>query len=247
MAIYPDGRVVLLDRRGGQEHSNEGRYEDGFIRVPDDTEKVAVLLVGEDVLLMHNPDKPGGLAASWRRIDTVPHEQWIEHAPDASSQPANQPTEPGQAQGGSSAVKGRATAGEEPTTASGDFLRPVKPQDHFEAGELWAMPLPDGRLRISPLRQWSRTGLELRKGQRLEIRAEGYVQGCQRPVDDWAYGPWSPAGGPAKDDPGSRVCALICRIVGETETREFIVGERFRGESAIRGAIGVGCKRRRAF
>jgi hypothetical protein len=161
--------------------------------------------------------------------------------------PSTQPTEPGRAQRGSAADKARSTAGEEPTTAPKDFLRPVSPQDHFEAGELWAMPLPDGRLRISPLRQWSQTGLELREGQRLEIRAEGYVQGCQRPVDDWAYGPWSPAGGPAKDDPGSRVCALIGRIVGETETREFIVGERLRGEVPFEGQLALGVSDVRHF
>jgi hypothetical protein len=96
-----------------------------------------------------------------------------------------------------------------------DFLRPIKPDDHREAGDLWAMPLPDGRLRIAPLRQWSQTGLELRAGQQVEIQAEGYVQGCQKPVGSWAYGPWGPAGGPAVDDPGCRVCALIGRIVGE--------------------------------
>jgi hypothetical protein len=126
------------------------------------------------------------------------------------------------------------------TTVPGDFLRPVKPEDHREAGDLWAMPLADGRLRISPLRQWSQTGLKLREGQHLEVRAEGYVQGCQRSVDEWAYGPWGPAGGPAKDDPGSRVCALIGRIVGQGKTSEFIVGESFRCEVPFGGQFALG-------
>jgi hypothetical protein len=128
----------------------------------------------------------------------------------------------------------------EQTSASHDFLRPVKPDDHREAGELWVMPSVDGRLRISPLRQWSQTGLELRVGQQLEIHAGGYVQGCQRPVGDWAYGPWGPAGGPAKDEPGARVCALIGRIVGDRETAEFVVGERFRGRVPLAGRLLLG-------
>ncbi|UCG16002.1 MAG: hypothetical protein JSV19_11980 [Phycisphaerales bacterium] len=126
------------------------------------------------------------------------------------------------------------------TTASSDFLRPVKPDDHREAGDLWAMLLPDGRLRISPLRQWSQTGLDLRAGQYLEIQAEGYVQGCQRPVGDWAYGPWGPNGGPDNDDPESRVCALIGRIDGEAETREFLVGESFRSQIPFGGRLSLG-------
>ena len=126
-----------------------------------------------------------------------------------------------------STKKATSTASESRTALPGGFLRPIKPKAPGEAGDLWAMPEPDGRLRISPLRQWSRTELELRKGQRLEIHAEGYVQGCQRPVGEWAYGPFGPSGGPAVDNPESRVCALIGRIVGEKETREFIVGESF--------------------
>ena len=131
-------------------------------------------------------------------------------------------------------------ASEGQAALSGRLLRPADPAAHFEAGDLWAMPTPDGRLRISPLRQWSRTGLELRKGQRLDIEAEGYVQGCQRPVGDWAYGPWGPAGGPAKDDPSSRVCALIGRIVGDGDSREFIVGERLRLDVPCGGRLDLG-------
>jgi len=127
------------------------------------------------------------------------------------------------------------------------FLRPINPRDHFEAGDLWTMPAPDGRLRISPLRQWSRTGLELRGGQRLEIQAEGQVQGCQRPVGEWAYGPFGPSGGPAADNPESRVCALIGRIVGEGETSEFIVGESFQGEVPFSGRLDLGVSDVRHF
>lgn len=120
------------------------------------------------------------------------------------------------------------------------FLKPVNPSDSREAGELWAKPAPDGRLRISPMRQWSKTGLELREGQLLEIKAEGNVKGCQAPVDDWAYGPWGPAGGPSDNDPDSRVCALIGRIVGEGETHEFLVGEEFRCEVSFGGQLELG-------
>jgi hypothetical protein len=120
------------------------------------------------------------------------------------------------------------------------FLQPVEPEDSREAGNLWAMPLPDGRLRISPLRQWTRTGLVLRKGQSLDIQAEGYVQGCQRPVGEWAYGPWGPAGGPSDRDSESRVCALIGRIVGERESSEFIVGESLRVQVPSDGQFMLG-------
>jgi protocatechuate 3,4-dioxygenase beta subunit len=126
-------------------------------------------------------------------------------------------------------------------TLPGDrFLRPEYQGNPCETGDLWALPNPDGKLRISPLWQWSRTGIELREGQLLEIMAEGLVHGCQGPEDDWAYGPWGPDGGPVKDDPGSRVCALIGRIVGEAESREFIVGENYRLEVPYRGWLDLG-------
>lgn len=142
----------------------------------------------------------------------------------------------------------RTNAGpESPDASTTHFLRPMNPKGPFEAGDLWAMPAPDGRLRISPLRQWSQTGLELREGQRLEIQAEGHVQGCQRPVGEWAYGPFGPSGGPVADDPGSRVCALIGRIVGEGETREFIVGESFQGEIPFPGRLDLGVSDIRHF
>ncbi len=120
------------------------------------------------------------------------------------------------------------------------FLQPVEPEDVREAGDLWAMPLPDGRLRISPLRQWTRTGLALRKGQSLDIQAEGHVQGCQRPVGEWAYGPWGPAGGPSDRDPDSRVCALIGRILGERESSEFIVGKSLQVQVPCDGQFMLG-------
>jgi hypothetical protein len=123
---------------------------------------------------------------------------------------------------------------------TGRFLRPVNTNDWRENGALWGIATPDDRLRISPLRQWSHTGIELQKGQYLVILAEGSVQGCQRPVGSWAYGPFGPAGGPATDDhPGSRVCALIGRIVGE-ETHEFIVGESYRCEVPTDGKLELG-------
>lgn len=128
----------------------------------------------------------------------------------------------------------------QPVPSGVRFLQPVEPEDVREAGELWAMPLPDGRLRISPLRQWTRTGLALRKGQSLDIQAEGHVQGCQRPVGEWAYGPWGPAGGPSDRDPDARVCALIGRIVGERESSEFIAGENCRVQVPCDGQFMLG-------
>ncbi|MFH0793092.1 MAG: carboxypeptidase-like regulatory domain-containing protein [bacterium] len=126
------------------------------------------------------------------------------------------------------------------TTPSDHFLRPLYPDDSREAGELWTTPMEDGCLRISPLRQWSRTGLALRKGQLLEIQAEGFVHGCQRPVDDWAYGPWGPEGGPYDRDPNIKLCALIGRLVGEKETREFIVGASFWWKVPFDGELMLG-------
>ena len=126
------------------------------------------------------------------------------------------------------------------TTLGNRFLRPIYPGDPREAGELWAMPASDGRLRISPMRQWSQTGIELCEGQFLEIQAEGKVQGCQAPVDDWAFGPWGPSGGPSDNDPDARVCALIGRIVCEGKTLEFIVGENYQGQVSSGGKLELG-------
>lgn len=126
------------------------------------------------------------------------------------------------------------------TSPATRFLKPIDPGDPREAGELWAMPAPDGRLRISPMRQWSQTGLELCEDQLLEIKAEGKVQGCQGPSDEWAFGPWSPEGGPSDNDPDSLVCALIGRIVGEGKAREFIVGENYQGQVSSGGKLELG-------
>jgi hypothetical protein len=119
------------------------------------------------------------------------------------------------------------------------FRRPEQPDDRREAFDLWALAAPDGRLRVSPMRQWSRTGLMIREGQRLAFAAEGQVKGCQGPKGDWAYGPFGPAGCPSDIDP-ARACALIARIVGAGKPHEFIVGEKLELAVPFDGRLDLG-------
>ncbi len=81
----------------------------------------------------------------------------------------------------------------------------------------------DGRAIVSPMQMWSDTGIDLDKGQTVEVSADGQVRGCRPPPQQWAYGPWGPEGLLHK---GKRCFALIGRIDAPSGRREFFIGKR---------------------
>ncbi|MCE5231121.1 ankyrin repeat domain-containing protein [bacterium] len=105
--------------------------------------------------------------------------------------------------------------------AQQSFATPADPTGHFESGALIVMPAPDGRIRVSPVRQWSDTNIDLKAGDEIEISAEGKVFGTSSRRRDSSYGPWGPEG---TVENSTRFLALIGKIDARENATQFILG-----------------------
>src|SRR4030042_7057397 len=75
MAIYPDGRVVVLYSNG---HKDQSRYENGFIELAEYGNTRFKIAMLENGTLVQYPDtETGGLAKRWRRIDSQPRTELL--------------------------------------------------------------------------------------------------------------------------------------------------------------------------
>ncbi len=117
--------------------------------------------------------------------------------------------------GGSTGPSGTEPLGKTP------FHRPTGRFAH-EARPAPVLVTEDGRAIISAMRMWSDTGIDLDKGQTVEVSANGQVRGCRGPRGQWAYGPWGPEGMLHK---GKRCFALIGKIEGPSGEQGFYIGK----------------------
>jgi len=101
------------------------------------------------------------------------------------------------------------------------FHRPTGRFVH-EAKPAPILATKDGRAIVSAMRMWSDTGIDLDKGQTVEVSANGQVRGCRGPRDQWAYGPWGPEGMLHK---GKRCFALIGKIEAPSGEQAFYIGK----------------------
>jgi hypothetical protein len=92
----------------------------------------------------------------------------------------------------------------------------------------WSNPTPqpvlvlaDGRALVPAQRPWLDTGLVVKSGQEISVRAQGRMRGCLAPSDDWAFGPWQPDG-MVKN--GKLFFALVGRIQSGTQEEVFVLG-----------------------
>jgi len=92
----------------------------------------------------------------------------------------------------------------------------------------WSNPIPqpvlvlaDGRAIVPAQRPWLDTGLVLKPGQKITVRAEGQMRGCIARSDDWAFGPWHPDG---MIHDGKLFFALLGRIQSNKQEEMFVLG-----------------------
>ncbi|MEN6625295.1 MAG: M56 family metallopeptidase [Candidatus Sumerlaeia bacterium] len=112
------------------------------------------------------------------------------------------------------------------------IAQPSDPKGHFESGAFVAMPTLDGRLRISPRRQWSDTNIDVQAGDEIEISADGKISG-NRPGEGSQYGP------DGMTMHGERCFTLIGRVTG-AKSSEFIVGSKYRFTAEENGRLYLG-------
>ncbi len=75
MAIFPDGRVVVLYSNGHKDHS---LYENGFIELAEyDNARFKINILENGTLIQYFDTETGGLAKRWRRIDSKPHTELL--------------------------------------------------------------------------------------------------------------------------------------------------------------------------
>ena len=75
MAIFQDGRVVVLYSNGHKDHS---RYENGFIELAEyDNARFKITILENGSLIQYPDTETGGLAKRWRRIDSQPRTELL--------------------------------------------------------------------------------------------------------------------------------------------------------------------------
>jgi biopolymer transport protein ExbD len=121
----------------------------------------------------------------------------------------------------------------------------MKTLPQYKGRELPPMPvlvMDDGRAIVPAQRIWSDTGLDVVEGQTIAFSADGQVRGCHAPIGDWAMGPWGPEGTLAPGTPyqGNRVCALISKVEGGSEVKEFYVGKELSLKAPNSGRLFLG-------
>ena len=75
MAIFNDGRVVVLYSNG---HKDQSRYENGFIELAEyGNARFKIAVLDNGTLIQYSDSQESGLAKIWRRIDPQPHTELI--------------------------------------------------------------------------------------------------------------------------------------------------------------------------
>ncbi len=70
MAIFPDGRIVVLYSNG---HKDLSSYENGFIKLAEyDNARFKINILENGTLIQYPDTETGGFAKRWRRIDSQP-------------------------------------------------------------------------------------------------------------------------------------------------------------------------------
>jgi beta-lactamase regulating signal transducer with metallopeptidase domain len=87
MAVFPDGRVVVLYSNG---HKDETRIVDGTITLAEYNNARVTMARADDGTLIQTSDAWNGFAKRWRRIDPIPRTELLR---PLSGPPATQPAE----------------------------------------------------------------------------------------------------------------------------------------------------------
>ncbi|MDM8007624.1 MAG: M56 family metallopeptidase [Phycisphaerae bacterium] len=105
MAVFPDGRVVVLYSNG---HRDETRYTDGTIELDEYANLKAKLLLLPDGRTLQTSGRAQGIAKLWQRIDAVPKTELLRPLMEAPAAPAATPppTQPADAPAWGEAVDG---------------------------------------------------------------------------------------------------------------------------------------------
>ncbi len=75
MAIFPDGRVVVLYSNG---HKDQSYYENGFIELAEyNNARFKIAMLENGTLIQYVDTDTGGLAKRWRRIDSQPQSKLL--------------------------------------------------------------------------------------------------------------------------------------------------------------------------
>jgi len=89
MAIFPDGRVVVLYSNG---HIDQTPYENGFIELAEyDNARFKIANLENGTLIQHPDTETGGLAKRWQRIDSQPHTELLKPLTDKDQNQADIP------------------------------------------------------------------------------------------------------------------------------------------------------------